>query len=311
MDWITENPIADMYGPAFLMFYTLVIGITLVCCWWTLHSGRNATPPTVPQNPDPLEIAYLRGGANEVLRLTLFDLFRRGYLSIEGTGANQKIGQAAPGQNPVGLSALEQAVFAAFKYPMAAGSVFSSAAMRSITPLCRDYESDLQGSGLLEIPGTHAENVQIGLAGAVIIVGLGLYKFAVAIQHGHHNVGFLLVMLMLGLIILAAVCIPNRLTKRGKAYVRQMQQVFAGLRTPSGQTAYGIENAHLLCYGLFGAGILLDTEYNAFAALFRQSTVSSGSGCGASSSSCGGGGCGGGGCGGGGCGGGCGGCGGS
>ena len=40
MDWLTDNPIANMYGPQFLLLYGVVIVVTLVVCW-VLLSGRS------------------------------------------------------------------------------------------------------------------------------------------------------------------------------------------------------------------------------------------------------------------------------
>ena len=33
MDWLADNPIANMYGPHFLVLYGIVIVVTLATCW--------------------------------------------------------------------------------------------------------------------------------------------------------------------------------------------------------------------------------------------------------------------------------------
>lgn len=40
MEWLTDNPIANMYGPQFLLLYGVVIVVTLVACW-VLLAGRS------------------------------------------------------------------------------------------------------------------------------------------------------------------------------------------------------------------------------------------------------------------------------
>ena len=40
----------------------------------------------IPTKPDPYEIAFLRGGENEVTRLLAFDLINRGYLRVAEKG---------------------------------------------------------------------------------------------------------------------------------------------------------------------------------------------------------------------------------
>src|SRR5262249_28454252 len=85
MDWLTNNFIANMIGPDFLLFYACVIAITLGICRWRVDwqdPTAGQTPPRLPTDPDPYEVAYLRGGENEVTRLAVFGLIQRGYLEI-------------------------------------------------------------------------------------------------------------------------------------------------------------------------------------------------------------------------------------
>src|SRR5206468_5129608 len=48
---------------------------------WADRSRELGAMP-IPTKPDPYEIAYLRGRENEVTRLVVFDLIRRGYLHV-------------------------------------------------------------------------------------------------------------------------------------------------------------------------------------------------------------------------------------
>ncbi len=85
MDILIHNPIAHMYGPHFLVLYASVIAITLGWCAIILRDVTvNLPAPLVPTQPDPYEIAYLRGGATQVLHLISFDLIQRGYLKVDG-----------------------------------------------------------------------------------------------------------------------------------------------------------------------------------------------------------------------------------
>ena len=84
MDWLLKL-IADMPGPLFLFVYGSVIGLTLVSCWWWLRQGdpTSSLPPVqTPSAPDPYEVAYLRGGENEVLPVVLFRLLQQGALQV-------------------------------------------------------------------------------------------------------------------------------------------------------------------------------------------------------------------------------------
>ena len=49
MDWL-HNPISDMYGPHFLVFYGAVIALTLAFCYWRIRRADTSggLPPDMP-----------------------------------------------------------------------------------------------------------------------------------------------------------------------------------------------------------------------------------------------------------------------
>ncbi|MBM2846884.1 MAG: Ser/Gly rich, Cys interspersed [Bacteroidetes bacterium] len=84
MDWLLKL-ITDMPGPQFLLIYGSVIALTLAGCWWWYRQGDSTASlpaPQIPSTPDPYEIAYLRSGENEVLRVVLFRLLQQGALQV-------------------------------------------------------------------------------------------------------------------------------------------------------------------------------------------------------------------------------------
>ena len=312
MDWLIENPVASMYGPAFLVFYAVVIAITLGYCADKINRSQQGQEiPLTPLHPDPYEIACLRGGANEVFRLALFSLFQRGYLEISGKGAAQQIGPSAVRPPLSSLSAMEQTVYAEFAASQKASSLFRSPAAARMEGYCHGYERLARASGLLETEETGAARQRAGGIGFAVIAGLGAYKLFAAIQHGHSNVGFMIIMGIVALLILAVLCSRRRLSQSGQAYLQRLQTAFERLKTQptTGQSEADAEETYLLTMSIFGVGALAGTPYLPFEQMFHQAAASSaGSSCG-SGAGCGGGGggsCGGGGggsCGGGGCGG--------
>lgn len=77
MDFLFDNPLANLYGPYFLIFYVSFITCTIIGYRFLRaridKTAHYAIPP-IPVNPDPFEIAYLRGGANELARAAVFSL---------------------------------------------------------------------------------------------------------------------------------------------------------------------------------------------------------------------------------------------
>jgi uncharacterized protein (TIGR04222 family) len=308
MDWLTNNPVAGMYGPHFLVFYGIVIAITLLGCALVVHVSRSEPglpPPPVPPEPDPYEIAYLRGGVNELTRAVVFNLIQRGYLCVEEEkkrlgSTEQRILHHPKHPDPRHLSAPERRAFDWFRTPHTVAEIFRADLPSLIEPYAASYEQSLRAQGLLADPEQQGSGCGTWLTGAAVIAGLGGYKLAVAVARGRHNVGFLILMGIVGLVLLGAVCFRSRrLTARGQAYLRQVQLAFEGLKRRAPHLAPGVPDPALaLLVGVFGVAALTGTPYDYYNRMFRQSESSGGScgsGCG---SSCGGGGCGGGGCGG-------------
>ena len=74
------NPF-NLPGPAFLAFY-VTFGIALIagaCIYWFFRTRRVETPVLT----NPYEIAYLRGGAAEAVRVAVIGLLERNILEAD------------------------------------------------------------------------------------------------------------------------------------------------------------------------------------------------------------------------------------
>src|SRR2546427_7205998 len=81
-----KNPITELTGPEFLLFYGIVIVVTVAFCWWRRNSSDTTASlplPLIPECVDPYELAYLRGGENEVTRVVIVRLTELAYLCLE------------------------------------------------------------------------------------------------------------------------------------------------------------------------------------------------------------------------------------
>ncbi len=314
MDLLMHNPIADMYGPYFLLLYGAVIAVTFLACWWVLRSrdwtASLPTPP-VPPSPDAYEIAYLRGGENEVVRSVIFSLVQRGYLQINQQGKEPSIERAPEPPDRHQLPTLERRVFDWFSTPHTAGEVFRSSGLpEQIKSFCATYEQRLHRENLLMPAEMRTAAIQVWMAGALVIIALGGYKLFVALAKGRHNVAFLVVMAIVSLLLLIKICHLPRLSSKGRAYLRNLQLAFERLKArtagataaPAVNSAAAVDPSLLLLVGVFGVAALSGTPYDYYQQTFRRAAAGGGS-CGSSSCSSSGGDGGGGGCGGGGCGG--------
>lgn len=288
MDALLHNPIADMYGPDFLLLYgSVIILITIVCGWFVQDPTKNQSLPLIPSQPDPYEIAYLRSGALEVVKVAILNLIQRDYLQV----SEQLIIRTA-NDNLSELQPIELAVLASFSSTSGTQSVESIA--EKVQPYCKIYEEKLDNEQLLYAQQWQAANIQVGLIAATIILSLGAYKLFIALGKGRHNVGFLTMMAVLSIMfIIWFASRRSRLSIRGEAYLKQLQQTFAESKT---KVKYSLPSAfdYNLVVALFGVEALAGSTYDSYYKIFFPTRFSStsnrqsnpnGSSC--SSSSCG------------------------
>jgi len=299
------NPF-DLSGPDFLVFYlalsVVVVGATALLRWW-LESG----PVPKLGNVDPYQVAYLRGGYHEAIRVATISLLDRGLLRMEGDSLIAGMSAVNRARRP-----LEKAILQAFLEEKKAPDLFHLPGPREA---CKPLVDALREKRLLPTENQIFVRVVLGAAALLILCGVALIKVDIAISRGRQNfqllVGLALVTSALVVTLLRTPRTPagNRIVEDYKTLFSRLKER-AGLIRPGGAT-----NELALLAGVFGLGALSGSALDRAQALFPQgaalqvSTTSWGTSCGAISTDSSGGSCGSS-CGGGGCGGGCGGCGG-
>lgn len=315
MNWLTQNGLATMPGPRFLALYACVIAIVFI---WSVRKARRADPTRemepmpIPSQPDPYEIAYLRGGENEVLRLVIFTLVQRGYLESANAGLKQR--DRHPDVRH--LSNIEDLVFETFAERKSPREIFGDTTLRKfLIRFCEFYKKQLVSKSLLHPDTSAGDQLKLCLQGVGVILILGGYKLWAALSTGHYNVGFLVAMAIGSSLALILVCKSYypRATWRGRVYLERVKIAFEKLKDRvCAVEPDSTDPLLLLVVSLFGLSVLADTAHASLFKMFEKSAQTNFRGpeadCGSCSStggsSCGGGGDGGGSsCGGGGCGG--------
>jgi uncharacterized protein (TIGR04222 family) len=293
------NPF-DLRGPEFLFFYFLLSGFVILGVSWLREVIERGPTPQVSLD-DPYLFAYLRGGANELLRAAIIVLLDRGWLIAEGDQVHRRGDIEPHPEQPE----VEQEVLSFFYAPHAAYE-----ALKSSIPGAAAFAYEKRAVELDLMPDEHVKGRRYTMCGAAMcaLLGVSFVKIAVALARGRTNLLFLIVLTVVGQIVLWQVAV-NGPTAKGRALLRNLRVLFSDLkgRRPFLRPGAGTKEIAWLV-GVFGVGALPGDGFPDVKTLFPQSSSTgnlggSGVGCGAASS------CGGGGCGGGGCGGGCGGCG--
>lgn len=325
-----------MYGPYFLILYGFVIFFTLITLAIVksqIDKSDYLNLPPIPAQIDPYEIAYLRGGINEVARSIVFSLMQKGFIELKTESKTSEIKRVNPQTSVSGLNQTEQLALNWIGTQRETKEVFGASGLTAqLENYGQMYQARLENAQMLTDNDTRRAFKPMKWTAYLVILGLGGYKLFAAIANGNYNIIFLAIFVVAGLIIAAVVAKQPRITKLGKAYLDRLQTAFDNLKyqaqaayIPNGQQQ-GVQQPSfagvdplLLSVGVFGSAILAGTVFDSYNQAFSRAqnqSVASGSSCGSgcgsgcstgsscsSGSSCSGGSSCGGGCGG--CGGGC------
>jgi uncharacterized protein (TIGR04222 family) len=274
--------IAEMHGPQFLFAYAAATVMTvLIARWWIScrDSSRFLAAPQIPSDPDPYEIAYLRGGENEVLRVVLFRLLQDGALRVLFESETSVVKKTfMEGSSHSGLRTMEQEI-AARSAGQASKEVFQDPWIKfQVAGDCSRYRDRLERERLLVTSQEKTQFTRIAAVGIILILMLGAYKLTTALATGHTNVAFLIVIALAGPAILWKTCVP-RLTNRGRKYLRNLESAFGEWKQRKSEIA---ESQLLLLLSIFGVAVLSGTTYDYFQKMFPKGDGSCGScgGCG-------------------------------
>ena len=328
-----------MDGPQFLLFYAATAAVLLGLCRWRNRAAPPRRTPLreLPADPDPYEMAWLRGGGPEVVRLAVYDLLRCSYLAIESastaTSGTRRIARIAEPSPEAAISPFARMTWAACAVPMPAWKLLQGTLPKRIDERCQALRTRFEEQGLVIRPTLRFQGVLMTLAALAMLLVLGIWRIQDSLAHGHHNILFLVALMAVSVVVaFMATLPPARLTSHGRAYLAGLVAGMPDARatadaaakaTASGRSAdaaaaepvaAGMPMAPaLLGVALLGIPVLDGTNYAVMGELFPRapaptdgSSCSTGSSCG-SSSSCGTSSSSGGDGGGGGCGGGCGG----
>jgi uncharacterized protein (TIGR04222 family) len=288
------NPF-DLPGPQFLIFYGFLGVFTIIILWLARQASEAADAPRIDYS-DAYLLAYLRGGAPEVIRVATVSLIDRGLLQMTD---DQLVDVDQSAVNIV-RRPIEKALLQHFRFRAKTSSAFTSPAILST---CEEYRDTLQRLGLIPDESILRARLWRLCVAVIFLSGVAALKILIALQRGRTNIFFLVLLAVFFVFIAIRVHNPLR-TRRGDALLADLRNLFSSLKARAATLRPGGETADAaLLMAIFGLEALPAVSFP-YAKQFQpkssaSSTSSCGSACGSScGSSCGGGG-------------GCGGCGGS
>ena len=287
-------------GPLFLLFYSVAVVIVLILAHRKRVGVEGGDPPAGLMNP--YSIAFLRGGKNELIRVATISLIDRGFLEIR----EQNLKTTKTEFISVVRHAVEKGILQKCMQERETASLFDDPA---IAASVSNYDSELQEIGVLPNPDLKSKRNSILFKTVSLFVILAGVKLIKAVLEGRHNIGFLIVLLMIS-IGLAFKVINPRMTQKGKLFLQDLRKLLQGLKSRAANGYVlrgGVSNELAMLAAVFGIASVPEVAIPGLKKVYAKASSSSSgfsSSCGASCGSSCGSSCGGG------CGGGCGGCGG-
>ena len=291
--------LARIPGKDFLLiFVALVITTIIICSLWIKADGSIQYPLPELTHFDSISVALLSGGVKSVIQTTVFRLWDRKLIDINGEGSNATLEiKKQSQQNPSG--AVENEIYQFLQSPKKPKDIFKDASLQNrikihVEPIQRELEQ-------LHLARTESGRKRawgITAIAFLVIFGVGGTKYHLGKTFGYPT-DYLIMLLWGSVIVLLFTTFAfgylDNTTSLGRRYLEEMREHFDWLKESidKGNVPEGIDPSLVVALG--GIGILAGSAlYQPYSEVFcpEKSTGWSGGGCG------GGGGGGGGGCGG-------------
>lgn len=224
-----------MDGPTFLLLYAGLLTATLIGTRWfnRWRDARKHEPlPPIPTPADPFELAYLRGGATETIRLAVYDLMQRGLLIAREPAHHynrlHKRELQAQATDVPGLPPLARIVLRTCVEPKDPKDLMRGELPQRVDEACQHWRTQHEEAGfLLDTP----RRVQAWFLALLITAGLVIFsvlRIQDSLAHGHTNIIFLVLLTALAAVLVPALGRPPaRLTARGSRQLERLRLALA------------------------------------------------------------------------------------
>jgi uncharacterized protein (TIGR04222 family) len=226
------NPFS-LAGPDFLVVYGL-LSLSAVALAALVRRAREPVSARPVALSDPYEIAYLRGGADEAVRIATFSLLERGLIDRTERGL-RALGAAGDR-----VHAVERAIVDALSQERPRSAVFAP----EILAACRPLRDVLCARGLVQSRDAERRVRAVTRAILAILVGAAGIQLAIALAEGRSNVWLLLLMCAAAWWAVRWVSRPGR-TRLGNASLAHLERRIAEPARGERGEAPGTDAVHL------------------------------------------------------------------
>jgi uncharacterized protein (TIGR04222 family) len=210
-----------MNGPTFLGFYGILSVASLINAYFQRKKIDYFNPNQnlkIPSDPDPYEIAYLRGGKYELIRLIIFELYSGEYLAKTGDDKYTLTSDA----NLSNLEEIKKIVANMFHKPKTIEEIFKDKIGISIfEKYLKVYEVKLLSEELILNENQKNKISKVKRLSLLFILVLGFYRLWTSFVNHHYNVFFLIIMMVVFTIAINLICKKAYVSKKGTEYLQK------------------------------------------------------------------------------------------
>lgn len=233
-----------MDGPTFLLLYIPALVGSVALGAWATRMGEPTTPPRMNW-ADPYQVASLRDGAAEVIRVAIASLIGRSLLEQHG-GSSVR---CAPRSGSSASRPLDRALLRLCQEPRSTSSLVGDADLQR---QASHYASGLAALGLVAGPELWRNRWMRRYAPVVAVGLIGVVRLVEALAAGHQNVLILIAVTALALVAPVVLPRPPR-TPAGDQLLTDLKELFHSLQArPDADRISGAEGE--LLDAVFGLG---------------------------------------------------------
>lgn len=262
------NPF-DWQGPQFLGFYAVLAIVVNV--WLRVHvrgigGGRDVQITRL--SADPCRVAYLRGGAEDAVRLAVVALVDRGQLRVDG----DRLQTAEQTADAMTQRPLDKALLRLYAR---GGRAQDAAQSPEVRAACDAYRVELTGWSLLFGDAERAARWRAILFAVAVLAGTAGWKIALALSRGRSNIVFLVILAVVA-VIAALVVARRRRTGAGERALAALRTLCERTRRQAARLRPGgLGSEALLLGAVFGLAALPAAAFPFIQQLYPQPSGSS------------------------------------
>ena len=305
MDFLIDNPLTNLAGPAFLVLF-ITFSVLVLVAQGLLKSYLDRTDqlpiPAIPPEIDPYEVAYLRGGPNELARSVIFSLVQKELIEFQQDDKTARIQRREHSASTSHLLPIESVAYNWIGASREAPTVFDAKTglVKQLEQYSHRYDIDLSNRQFLMPEDLWEKSKRYAWTAAGLISAVGGFKIVTAVLLGSFNIIFAIIITVIGFFIAMTMGKMPKVTKLGRQYLDRLNLAFSDLKYRS-QAPYIGDNPRpaiaeggfvgvdpmLLSVGIFGTGILAGTAFSGYNDTFARAQKQqeggwSGGGCGSS-----------------------------